>query len=87
MVEIGAQRADTVGVELIDATGAHGLVDHQPGVLEHLQVLRDGGTADGKLAGELADGARAICEMLEDRAPGRVAECRPPISSVSLHER
>jgi hypothetical protein len=50
-------------------------------------VLRDGGSADRELAGELADRPRTIGETLEDRAPRRVAESGPSINSVSLHER
>ena len=80
VVEVAAQQAQPLGVELIDASGADSLVDDQPGVLEHLQVLRDGRPADGQLAGELADRARSLAQVLEDRPPGRIAERGQPLA-------
>jgi hypothetical protein len=87
VVEVTPQQRKPVGVHLIDASGADSLVDHQPGVLQHLQVLRDGRPADRQLAGKLAYGARPLGETLEDRPARRVAESGPSVSFVSLHER
>jgi hypothetical protein len=87
LVEVGAQLGDPVRIELVDAARAQRAIDHQPGGLEHLEVLRDGGSADRQLAGELADRARAVGEALEDRAPRRIAERGPAFGSVSQHER
>ena len=53
---------------------SRGPVDHEPGVLQHLEVLRDGGTADRQLAGELADRPWPLGEMLEDQAPRRIGK-------------
>src|SRR4029450_1510263 len=47
---------------------------HEAGLLQHAQVLRDGGAADGQLARDLADRAGALAELLEDRPAGRVAQ-------------
>ena len=77
MVEVAAQRGEPIGIHLVDATGPDRTRDDEPGVLQHLEVLRDRGATDRQLAGELADRSRAIGEELEDRLPGRIAESRP----------
>src|SRR5919109_1222930 len=46
VVEVGAERAEPVRVQLIDAAGAVLAVHDQLRLLQHLQVLRDGGPAD-----------------------------------------
>ena len=42
-LELGAQRGHTGRVELVDAAIASGSVEHQPRVLQHLQVLKSAG--------------------------------------------
>jgi hypothetical protein len=74
-VEIGPELGEAVGVESIDAAVAGGLIYDQPRVLEDLEVLRHGRPAHGQTASQLPDGARAIGELLEDRAPRAIAEC------------
>src|SRR3954467_6560093 len=74
-VEVGAQVGQCLRVHLVEAAGAALAVDHQPGVLQDLQVLRDRGTADGELAGELADRPGPRDEAFEDRLPRGVAQC------------
>src|SRR3954452_24425207 len=73
VVEVSAQQAQSLGIDLVDAPGADSLVDDQPGVLEHLQVLRDGGPADRQLPGQLTDRPGPLGQVLEDRPPGRIA--------------
>jgi hypothetical protein len=51
------------------------MVDHEPRVLENLEVLGHGGATNGHLLCEFDDRARAIGESFEDHAPRRVAEC------------
>ena len=60
-------------------------VGHQPRGLEHLQVLRDRGPADGELAGQRAHGRRPFEEPLEDRPARGVAQRGPACRRVSLH--
>src|SRR6266704_2818981 len=48
----------------------------QPGALQHLEMLGDGGTAHRERLGELADRALALGQPGEDGAPRRVGECR-----------
>jgi hypothetical protein len=81
LVEVCAQSADPVRVEPVDAAVARAAVDHQPGVLQNLEVLRDGGPADGQVAGQLANRTRAVGKPLEDRPPRRVAKCRQSIAT------
>lgn len=87
VVEIHAKCSYAFGVELVDPTGSLVPGGHEVRVLQDLQVLRDGGTADRQLARELADGAGAIGEPLEDRPPRWVGERGEPLRSVSQHER
>ena len=74
-VEIGAYRVDAGGVDLVEASPADRLVQHQPGVLEHLEVLGDGGTADRETRRQLADDTRAVGQAFEDGPAGGIAEC------------
>ena len=66
--------ATPVRIDAVDPARARRRVGHEPRVLEHLEVLGHGRSADGQLARQLADGARSIGKPLEDRAPGRVAQ-------------
>jgi hypothetical protein len=70
---------------VIQAAGAVGAVDHQAGVLEHLQVLGHCGAADRQLTRQLADRERTAREALEDRPARRVAEGGQAVGSVSRH--
>src|SRR5215212_8334792 len=72
-VELSTERAHAIGIDPVDAAVARGPVHDESRVLEHLQVLRDRGSADWELARELADRLRAIRETLEEigRASGR----------------
>jgi len=56
---------------------------HQPGGLQHLQMLRYGGTANGQLGGQFADGARALPQQIENGLAGRIGEGAQQLRSVS----
>jgi hypothetical protein len=73
-VEVGPQVGQCLRVHLVEAAGADLAVDHQPRVLEDLEVLRDRRAADRELAGELADRERPGDEALEDRLSRGVAQ-------------
>jgi len=85
LIELDAKSAHPLGVELVDAPVADGPVYQQPSLLQHLEMLRDGGPADWQLASKLADGPGTFRQKLEDRASGRIAESGPATGSVSLH--
>jgi hypothetical protein len=61
-------------VKSVETAGALGAIGDQAGVLEQLQMPRDRGAADRQLVGELANGAIAGAQQLDDRPPVRVAE-------------
>jgi hypothetical protein len=84
-VELRSERAETVCADGVDASVAGGLIDHQPGILEDPEVLRDCGPADGEAPSEIADGGGPFGQTLKDRAPGGIAERRPCCKLVSRH--
>lgn len=63
--------------------GAAPFLLHQTDGLQHTQVLRDSGTAYGKLAGQFADRGRLAPQQVEDCMPGRVRERPQHLPSVS----
>src|SRR5215471_7800434 len=69
LIEPGAELAEPVRVDLVDVASALRLMDHEPRVLQDLEMLRHGRSADRQLGRELADRARRACESLEDFAP------------------
>jgi len=83
-VEVRAQRRHPLRVELVDPPRAQWTHEHDPGLPQHLQVLRDGGPADRELGGELADGLRARREPLEDLPARAVAQRLHCLVSVHL---
>jgi hypothetical protein len=66
LVEVSPELAETILIHLVDATVARGPVDHQAGLLQHLEVLRDGRPANRQPAGDLTDRARAASDALKD---------------------
>jgi hypothetical protein len=84
-VEVGAQRIDSVRVQLVEPPGAALAVDHQAGLLEHLEVLGDSRPGDRELPGNLPYRPRTIRQQLEDRPSGRIAQRVHSVPSVSSH--
>src|SRR3954463_2676763 len=82
LVEVAAKRIHPVRIELIDPPSPVSLIHNQPGRLEHLQMLRHGGSTDRPFSGQLADSARTFGEPFEDRAPGWIGERCESIGSV-----
>jgi hypothetical protein len=87
LVEMGAQARYTLGIELIEAARSGAVVEHEAGVFQHFEVLRDGGTADGESARELVHGQRSSRQLLEDSHAGGVAEGVESGLEVSVHIR
>ena len=63
---MSAQPGHAFGVKLIEATGSDLCIHHQPGVLKHLQVLRDSGPAHGQRLRQFIDGNGSRGKLLED---------------------
>src|SRR3954471_21632872 len=59
-VQLSTERPHAFGIDAVAAAVAGGPFHDEPRVLEHLQVLRDRGSADWELACKLADRLRAI---------------------------
>lgn len=84
-IEIRTQRFQAGGVHRIDATSSFCALGDEAGVLEHTQVLGDGGTTDREVACQLTHGARALHETGEDRATSAIAQSIPWTECVSDH--
>jgi hypothetical protein len=78
LIEVGSQQGDAFGIQLIDSASAGLAVADETRILQHFQMLRDGGTAYRHGSGKFVDGHRTACELLEDGHAGRVAECFEP---------
>ena len=74
VVEVVAELAEPVRIEPVEPPRAVAPLGHEPRLLQHAQVLRDGGPADRQLVRDLADRSRAVAQLLEDRPAGRVAQ-------------
>lgn len=53
----------------------------KPGSEENLEVLGNGGAADGELRRQLTDGARLLGHQLEDPPTGRIGQCDQSVSN------
>src|SRR5436190_12851566 len=85
LVEVLAQGCEGLGIELVDPPVPLGAVDHQIGVLEDAQMLRDRRAADGEIRRQLADGKRALTQLGEDRPASGVADGVELGLLVSVH--
>ena len=68
LVQPGAQGAQAVRIDLVDAAGSFGPVGHQPRVLQHLQMLGDGWAADRQALSQLTHRPRPRSQALEHLA-------------------
>src|SRR4051794_12775547 len=73
-VEVGPQVGHGLRIHAIHPPRADLAIDHQPGVLEDLEMLRDRRPADREARGQLADRSRDRRQALEDGLARRVAE-------------
>ena len=73
-------------VEAVDPARARRMLGDQTCVLQHLQVLGHGRSADGQMGGQLAHGLGPFAQAQDDRSPGAVPERRPHhVLWVSCH--
>ena len=75
-----------MGVDRIQAPSAVALVDDEPGLLQHAQVLRDGRPADREAVGELSYRVGRRRDTFDDLASCRVGQCRKS-SILVCHRR
>lgn len=69
-----AKAGKAFGIERIKAARTLSGVEHEPYVLEHFQMLRNGGTRNGERIGDLVDGHGAFRKSLEDGHAGAVGK-------------
>jgi hypothetical protein len=74
LIEPSTNRAQTLGIDLIDAARSGGLVLDQARRLEHREMLRDGRARHRQAVRDLADRARPGGQPLEYLPPGRIGE-------------
>jgi hypothetical protein len=67
-------RSQRCGREFVPAVPAAHLRSHQTRVLQHLQVLRDGGPAHRQELRELTGGGRPVSEPLQKDPAGTVGD-------------
>lgn len=84
-LEIASEQRESSRIQFVHSSCACRAVRDEPRILEHSQVLRDGGTADGKPMSEHADRARAGEQALDYRAASGIAEGIQLDSMVSIH--
>ena len=72
---VGLEPGEPFGIDLVHAPRAGGVIGHQAGGLEHLEVLGYGGPSDRECASNLHDRLRPGTQLFEDGAAGPIAEC------------
>jgi len=82
-IDVGTQLSQAFGIETKVMTSAAPLFLHQPGGLQHLQMLGHGRTADGKLGSQFAHRGRALPQQVEHGLAGRIGEGAQQLRSVS----
>jgi len=69
-----AQPGEAVGFDAVQTPRPVLSLRHETRLLQDSEVLGHGRTADREVGGNLADRARPVSELLEDRPPCRVSE-------------
>jgi hypothetical protein len=59
LIEPASERAEALGIDVVHATRAFGLIGDQAGFFENFEMLRDCGAAYGHFGGDLAYRPRA----------------------------
>src|SRR6186997_3454682 len=73
-LQVAAQLLEPARLDAIDATRALAPRAHQPGLVQHTEVLGDRGTRDVEPGREPADRQRSAAQALEDLAPRRIGQ-------------
>ena len=71
---IGLEPGEPFGVDLVHAARAGGVIGHQAGGLEHLEVLGYGRSSDRERACNLDDWLGSGTQLLEDGAAGPITK-------------
>jgi hypothetical protein len=74
LVKEGAQLRQAFGARAVQAPGALAALGHEPGLLEHADVLRDGRARDVEVRRDLPGGELAVADEGQDVAAARLGE-------------
>ena len=75
-----AEHRDTFGIQFINPPRTFPPVAHQPRILQHPQVLRNGRSRYRQSRRQLIHRLRMVAQHLKDRQPRRVAQrCQPAL--------
>ena len=72
--KVVAQHCQALGIQFIDPARTLPAVSHQPRILQHPQVLRNGWARYRQAGGQLIHGLGMVAQHLEDGQPGGVAQ-------------
>ena len=79
------------GIDAVQATLRVGADAHESDIAQHLEMLRDSRLRQLELGYEVADGLLAVRQLLDDREPGLIRQCRkgshPVVISCSAYMR
>jgi len=68
----GIDRAQRLGIELVDAVAAFAVLVDQMGCAQKAKVFRDSGTGNREGSGNRPSGLAALAKQIQNRAAGRV---------------
>lgn len=74
LLDPGIDRAQGLGIQLVDPIAAFAMLANQMGPAKEAQVLRDCRPGDGKGAGDLPGGLAAAAEKIENRPAGGIGK-------------
>ena len=73
-LRVGLEAGEPLGIDSVHPPCAGRVIGDQPGGLQHLEVLGDGGPSDRELSCDFDDRLRSGTQPFEDGAAGPVAE-------------
>jgi hypothetical protein len=74
LLDPGINRAQRLGIELVNAVAAFAMLAHQMGAAEKTQMLGNGGARDGEGAGDLSGRLSTSAQEVENRAAGGIGQ-------------
>jgi hypothetical protein len=74
VIEVGSEARHSLGIQPIEPARPGFTIRDEPGVFQHLEMLRDSGTRDREPPREFIDGQRAARKALENRHASGVCE-------------
>lgn len=82
-----SEHRDPFRIQLIDPPRPIAPVAHQPGLLQHTQMLRHGGPGYRQASCQFIHGSGVFRQKVEDGLARGVAQCGEAVFYVSVHLR